>query len=136
MKRIRIGKDITFTWEVYTNGQPVPLEGRNLRLELVSPLGNKEVIPFDTNGISMSFIYEGKNQKSTGVYSLVLWENYGESGQTVVDRTSAFELVAHTSQECDKPDNPVPDETYVTRSYFESVVRELTDRISALEAKH
>lgn len=29
MKRIRIGKDITFSWDVYTNGQEVPLEGRN-----------------------------------------------------------------------------------------------------------
>ena len=38
MRKFRIGKDISFRWTILTNGEGVPLEGRDLRLAMTDPL--------------------------------------------------------------------------------------------------
>ena len=39
MKHIRIGKDISLRWAITTDGAAIPLEGRDLTLEMKSPIG-------------------------------------------------------------------------------------------------
>lgn len=99
MKKIRIGKDFTLEWPILTNGDPVPLEGRDLLLELHSPYGSVRQIPFEVKGIDVLARIEPNMQAATGVYSLTLWENYGKDGQTVVDSCDGFQLVDNTCKE-------------------------------------
>lgn len=99
-RRIRIGRDINAGWRIKTNGQALPLEGRDLTLVLRNiQTASACTIPFsilDTNLIV--FIWRGTEQKSLGDYELTLWENRGKDGQNAVD--SVFvELVRRTYEE-------------------------------------
>ena len=99
MKKIRIGKDISITMCVLTNGKALPLEGRDLMLQLVDPLNRKMKIPFTVEAATLEAKIQGTTQRCIGKYSLTLWENYGKPGQTAVDACNAFELVAKTCME-------------------------------------
>lgn len=101
MKRIRIEKDITVRWSgILTNGEPVSLEGRDLKLYIVNPLGSsKEVTDFNVTDNNIQFLFRAAEQKNMGVYRLKLYENYGKAGQTVLDQCEGFCLVATTCQE-------------------------------------
>ena len=98
MKRIRIGKDISMRWEITTDGVAIPLEGRDLTIEMKSPAGIENNIPYRVDGNILIMTYYGYEQKRTGEYSITLWEKKGKPGQNVVDVIRAFELV-RTSQE-------------------------------------
>lgn len=98
MKRIRIGKDISMRWEITTDGVAIPLEGRDLTVEIKSPAGIKNNIPYRVDGNTIIMTYYGTEQNRVGEYSVTLWENKGKPGQNVVDVIRAFELV-RTSQE-------------------------------------
>ena len=50
MKQIRIGKDISLRWEITTDGEAMPLEGRDLTVELKSPIGKVSNIHFRVDG--------------------------------------------------------------------------------------
>ena len=100
MKRIRIGKDISMRWEITTDSAAIPLEGRDLTVEIKSPIGIVSNIPYRVDGNSLIMTYYGAEQKRVGEYSITLWENKGKTGQNVVDAIKAFELV-RTSQEED-----------------------------------
>ena len=100
MRKIRIGKDIHFAWKILTNGEPIPLEGRDLRLRLVTPIKSFVDLPFNISKDNLlSFLYSGTDHKHLGNYSLTLWENYGKDGQTALDKCNAFCLVATTCEE-------------------------------------
>ena len=98
MKRIRIGKDISMRWEITTDGAAIPLDGRDLTVEIKSPAGIENNIPYRIDGNILIMTYYGYEQKRTGEYSITLWEKKGKPGQNVVDVIRAFELV-RTSQE-------------------------------------
>lgn len=98
MKRIRIGKDISMRWEITTDGVAIPLDGRDLTVEIKSPAGIENNIPYRIDGNILIMTYYGYEQKRTGEYSITLWEKKGKLGQNVVDVIRAFELV-RTSQE-------------------------------------
>ena len=98
MKRIRIGKDISMRWEITTDGVAIPLDGRDLTVEIKSPMGIENNIPYRVEGNILIMTYYGYEQKRTGEYSITLWEKKGKPGQNVVDVIRAFELV-RTSQE-------------------------------------
>lgn len=98
MKRIRIGKDISMRWEITTDGVAIPLDGRDLTVEIKSPTGIENNIPYRIDGNILIMTYYGYEQKRTGEYSITLWEKKGKIGQNVVDVIRAFELV-RTSQE-------------------------------------
>lgn len=100
MKRIRIGKDISMRWEITTDGVAIPLEGRDLTIEIKSPAGIENNIPYRVEGNILIMTYYGYEQKRPGEYSITLWEKKGKPGQNVVDVIRAFELV-RTSQEED-----------------------------------
>lgn len=99
MKKIRIGKDIHITWGITTNGEPRSLEGRDLKLILITPLRNNIGMKFSVDGNTIACDYHGAEQKYLGIYMLTLWENYGKPDQTAVDACNAFQLVATTCQE-------------------------------------
>ena len=101
MKRIRIGKDISIRWEINTDGASMPLEGRNLTLELKSPIGKVIILPFRVDGNVLTMTYYGYEQTVVGEYSLTLWENKGKPGQNVVDAIRAFKLVRTSPEEAD-----------------------------------
>lgn len=99
MKKIRIGKDIRITWEILTNGEQQSLEGRDLKLVLTNPLRSREELKFSVESNRVVCKYLGVNQKQLGVYTLTLWENFGQPGQTAVDACKAFQLVPTTCLE-------------------------------------
>ena len=101
MKRIRIGKDICIRWDITTDGAAIPLEGRDLRVEIKSPFRVVSNIPFRVDGNTIIITYYGKEQKWVGEYSVTLWENKGKQGQNVVDAIKAFELVKTSPEEDD-----------------------------------
>ena len=99
MRKIRIGKDILFVWSILTNGEPLSLSGRNLRLVLTTPFKRSVDLAFETAENTLKFYYKGVEQKAMGLYRLTLWENYGKEGQTALDACNAFELVPATCYE-------------------------------------
>lgn len=100
MKKIRIGKDIFIRWAILTNGEPVPLQGRDLRLVIIDPLRRRiSIADLETAGHILQFRFLGSEQKSLGVYSFSLWENFGKADMTAVDACNVFELVSTTCQE-------------------------------------
>lgn len=101
MKHIRIGKDIRLQWTITTDGAAVPLEGRDLTLELKSPIGKVIILPYRVDGNVLSMTYYGYEQTVVGEYSLTLWENKGKHGQNVVDAIRAFKLVRTSPEEED-----------------------------------
>ena len=101
MKHIRIGKDISIRWEITTDGAAVPLEGRDLTLEMKSPIGKVIILPYRVDGNVLSMTYYGYEQTVVGEYSLTLWENKGKPGQNVVDAIRAFKLVRTSPEEAD-----------------------------------
>lgn len=101
MKKIRIGKDIRIRWRILTNGETHPLDGRDLRLEVVSGYGRTQMDFSIEEGNVVVFILSGVKQKHLGRYRFTLWENCGQSGQTVVDSCDGVELVPVTCMEGD-----------------------------------
>ena len=101
MKRIRIGKDICIKWEITTDGAAIPLEGRDILVEIKSPFRVVRNIPFRVDANTIIMTYYGKEQKWVGEYSVTLWENKGKQGQNVVDAIKAFELVKTSPEEND-----------------------------------
>lgn len=98
LKKIRTGKDLSLSWPILTNGESQPLEGRDLRLELVTPSGKSEVLTHAIEGNLIRADLRAAQLKRTGTYSLRLWENYAQSGQSVVD-TDAFIIVPRSRDE-------------------------------------
>lgn len=101
MRHIRIGKDIRLQWTITTDGAAVPLEGRDLTLEMKSPIGKVIILPYRLDGNVLTITYYGYEQTVVGEYSLTLWENKGKQGQNVVDAIRAFKLVRTSPEEED-----------------------------------
>ena len=96
--RIAIGNTIELRWQVLTNGEARPLEGRDLKLELVDPRGLAREMTYTVeDGNVITTKVQGKDQKRPGVYLLNLYENRGGEEQGRVD-AAAFELVPHSWQ--------------------------------------
>ena len=101
MKHIRIGKDISLRWAITTDGAAIPLQGRDLTLEMKSPIGKVIILPYRVDGNVITITYYGYEQTVVGEYSLTLWENKGKPGQNVVDAIRAFKLVRTSPEEED-----------------------------------
>ena len=101
MKKIRIGKEIRIRWRVLTNGEPLPLTGRDLRLEEVNRFGRTESAFSIEDDNVVVFTFPGTAQKYLGKHTFTLWENYNKPGQTVVDSCDGVELVPVTCMEAD-----------------------------------
>lgn len=99
MIRIRIGKDIRVRWRILTNGEASPLEGRDLRLEVVTRFGRTEREFSVEDGNVVVFTLPGMEQRYLGEYTFTLWENWGKAGQTAVDSCGGIDLVPTTCME-------------------------------------
>lgn len=98
-RKIRTGKDFRLVWAILTNTEDIPLAGRDLRLDLIDPLGKVITLPIEIEGNKVISTVRGKDFLRLGVYRLTLWENYGQNAQTAVDCCKAFRLVSTTCQE-------------------------------------
>lgn len=98
-RKIRTGKDFRLVWAILTNTEDIPLAGRDLRLDLIDPLGKVITLPIEIEGNKVISTVRGKDFLRLGVYRLTLWENYGQNAQTAVDCCEAFRLVSTTCQE-------------------------------------
>ena len=101
MKKIRIGKDIVLRWTILTNGEAIPLEGRNLKLFISDSMNAKVELGFSASGNNLEALFKGVEQKRLGTYRLTLWENYQQENQSVVDYCDVFQLVGTTCEEND-----------------------------------
>lgn len=97
----RIGNTLLLRWQVTTDGNNIPFDGRDLTLRLVDPVGIARNMKFNfASGTNIAeFKFQGIDQTRIGAYTLEMWENKGQVEQVVVDKTEAFELVRHTKDE-------------------------------------
>ncbi|MBR1527614.1 MAG: hypothetical protein IJ640_13335, partial [Prevotella sp.] len=99
IKTYRIGNDIQIKWPILTNGEEQLLDGRDLNLYVVDPMGNKKRIKaFGMEAHIIAFTFSHNEQKHTGVYGLMLVENEGKEHQGITDNCCAFQLVEKTCQ--------------------------------------
>lgn len=98
MQKFRIGEAFSVHWSILTNGDPLPLAGRDLKLILHAPSYIDIELRFETNDNIAIFKITPDVQKMLGVYSLTMYENYGTSSQAVVDCCHAFTLVSNTCE--------------------------------------
>ena len=95
MKDTRIGNDIKVGWSIFReDGSAFSLEGLNVSLYLKSMFGRKELNDFVTTGNIIQWTFYGKDQKSTGKYSLELVINEGEKGMITTDTCDFVNLVS------------------------------------------
>lgn len=101
--KIRIGKDFTVVWSIYRRTadkrEAYDLTGLNLTLHLQNAYRTEEIKDFSVEGNTITWVFRGRDQKSIGLYSLVLIQNNGEDGMMTIDKVNAFMLVAHTKDE-------------------------------------
>lgn len=102
MEKIRKGNDIEIQWAIYVgkgfNEVPYDLTGKNLTLYLKDSFGLIEVEDYSVQGNIISFVFWGKDQKRTCIYSITLVENEGMEGMHTVDECEAFSLVNHSCE--------------------------------------
>ena len=98
MKRVRLGNDIPFVWNITRNGTPEDFEGKQVSVYIRHDRGEKiEVDELAYADGSISGIFRGKVQRYFGNYSLVLVENRGGNNMFSVDAIGFVSLVHHTA---------------------------------------
>ena len=97
--RKRVNIDYTVSWaNILTNGEPLSLVGRDIRLQLTNPQYRSVFVDVDiVNETTVQFKWRAAGQR-LGKYSLTLWENYGTSGQSALDLIYFVDFVATTDE--------------------------------------
>lgn len=91
--RIPIGNTVSVRWAVLTNGEALPLAGRDITVVLTTPRGSRRRMDHSVrDGNVVCFTMEGKDQSWCGTYRVDVYENRGGQSQARLD-TDAFELV-------------------------------------------
>lgn len=102
MKRLRIGNDISVTWNVKKNGQPADLSGKSVLLYMTHAKGREEIKNYRVSGSTISFTIEGLKQKVLGRYTLTIDIRTGSNDGArfmIQDKCGAFELVGRSCVE-------------------------------------
>lgn len=97
MVNILIGNTFRVSWRILTNNEATPLTGRNIRLILTAPSGKPmPITPIvsSSDSSSLTFVFQGADQKETGIYRLIVIENKGVESQALTSETMAFRLVS------------------------------------------
>lgn len=138
MKNIRIGKDIALKWTVTVDGVSRDLSELDLKLFLHNETAGSAVeLAFTTQTDVLRAEVLGRDQRNTGVYRLTLWLNKDKIGQSVLDESTAFRLVARTEMEGGVDDNNLETESVelsgnlTTDGYKD--YSELSERVEVLE---
>lgn len=114
----RLGNDIKVDWYITRKGgQAFSLEGLNVHLYLKSMFGRKELNDFVITGNIIQWTFYGKDQKSSGKYSLEMVVNEGEKGMITTDACDFVNLVSCSCQlEGGKDEDGVDTKTIVLES--------------------
>lgn len=105
-----------------SDGKPFQLQGRTLKLYLKNMYGSKEITDFSVKGNQIHWTFFGKDQKSTGRYSLTLVANENEVGMITVDTCDFVRLVFHScAVRCDSDSPNVETETIELTSTLDYV---------------
>ena len=97
MVNILIGNTFRVSWRILTNNEATPLTGRDIRLILAAPSGKPmPITPIvsSSDSSSLTFVFQGADQKETGIYRLIVIENKGVESQALTSETMAFRLVS------------------------------------------
>lgn len=100
MTTIRIGNDIDVVWRIFSrNGVKFSLEGRTLRLWLLSGPFKKEITDFEiVLRNELHFSVDADDLHRVGVYKLLLsvMDDQAETEDASIDLTHVFQLVSKT----------------------------------------
>lgn len=93
MKNIRIGNDIIIGWALYdVLGNPYQLK-KEFKLSLKCGNYSLDITDYTVEDNKVTFMFYGKDQTVTGVYTLTLIENDDEVGMHTVDCCKVFRMV-------------------------------------------
>ena len=103
MKNIRIGNDINIKWTINRQGSPEDFRGKNLSVYLLEHFSSSKAdISYTIKDNIINITFFGKNQKRTGIYTLKLVENEGQTNMSTLDHCNAFNLVGKSCMVGDK----------------------------------
>lgn len=86
-----LGNTLMIEWPVYIEGSETPLSEMDLTLYIVCNRFKKE-LEFTVTDNTLSFTFEGKDQRVAGLYDLELWVNEGENNQMIAVQKDAIRL--------------------------------------------
>ena len=126
MTNQRIGNDIRVKWALVLKGtsDPFILSGKNVSLYLRGVTGKKKIEDFSVAGNTITWTFYGKDQKHTGVYSLILVVNEGVEGMVTTDACNFVNLVSCSCKTGGSDDCGVYTETIELTSTIEYVAGE------------
>lgn len=95
MKDKRQGNDLKVAWSIFKkDGEPFRLDGKDVSLYLKNMFGRKKLNDFVTTGNIIQWTFYGKDQKSSGKYSLEMVVNEGDKGMITTDACDFVNLVS------------------------------------------
>ena len=99
IRTFRIGNPLNIRWPILTNGEALPLTGRNFKLYLTDPMRQtRQIHDFSIEGNIILWTFKSNEQEQAGFYHLTLFENEGEAEQYATDYMRAFRLVPHSNE--------------------------------------
>lgn len=115
MKKFRKGNDLQIVWRLFSHRQEIDgdkiveiteaynLEGKQLTLQAKTSSRKVPIEILTVEGNELHAVYYGKDQKYSGVYTVILVENDGKKGMYTIDESKAFALVEESNQinDCD-----------------------------------
>ena len=96
MRDLRQGNDLAVIWSILRDGKPFNLSGKKLKLYLKNMYERREVDGFTARGNQIHWTFYGKDQKTTGKYSLILVANEDAEGMITTDTCDFVRLVSCT----------------------------------------
>ena len=100
METVRIGKDITFIWEVRKDGSALTSgDAAYMSVEIAARNGKAQNLPFSIVDNKIVAVWYGVKQTEVGSYRLTAWYNRGKVEESVVDVVWAVTLSRYTTEE-------------------------------------
>lgn len=100
METVRIGKDITFIWQVRKDGRALTAEdAANMCVVIAARNGKGQSLPFEIVEGKIVAVWYGIKQTEVGDYRLTAWYNKGKIEESVVDVVWAVTLSRYTNEE-------------------------------------
>ena len=106
MRDHRQGNDLVVVWSILRDGKPFILSGKEWKLYLKNMYERKEVDDFSVKGNQIHWTFYGKDQKTTGRYSLILVGNENEKGMITTDTCDFVNVVSCSCKVKNSEDSP------------------------------
>ena len=104
MEKLRKGIPYKLCWPILTDGEPLPLDGRDISMELRNMFGKVIPLQISTSGNVIFAEFPVEEQTMLGKYIATAWEDKGTEKQNAVD-IIAFELVRWSFQQEHDPNS-------------------------------